>query len=781
MNERTALLAVCAEPAALVERSGVVVATSERLRNVLGPGAPPDALGPLIDRIAAGAARPIEFREAVLEAVREGRLFRRYASPAEPEGDDLEVLVLPQRGASPDDVLVVLRLPNRRMREQAIERRHERLALLGQMAAETAHELNNVLTTILGWSQLLALPRPGCTVEDLSEPAHRIEGGARKTQRIVSERMDIARGEDDRAAANVAAVARDAARIMAAECACRSIEVSVEVPEGLEARIRRTRLSQVLLNLLRNAVEALRRGGHVRLVGRADDGLVVLQVVDDGPGMDAATCARAFDPFFATRRGGDSSPVRVPVPFLSASLFRRWRFAVLSATLALAACSGGGAGGRAAAGETGPDGTAAAPSGSPGNDAGAPDARRTPAEVPTEEEPRPETRPGPPDGGSRFGIVPQLPEGIASLPRPGRPPLEPPDLGPPAAGQTVEVPAGLVLLGSWPGAPGRDSAKEVDLVPTRVPAFAIDRLPYPDDPAQPPVTNVTRAEAERLCAAAGKRLCTEVEWEYACKGPQSQTWPYGDDYDPGRYGGGPERLASSFGVLGMGAMYEWTAGDWKDPRGTAVPNIAPARGAHPEEGDAWTRRCAMRTGLDPTRGSPRLGFRCCSGPGYPLPYEVEPVRRAVRPAPLLNDAMLTRLVRLVPELWRVHEAPRIQAEDVLTRALLRSNRTEASGVGFSISIQPLYWIPRQGDELLVIAGRSGDDVFTAALYTTGLPDVYVHAASLVLTGVGPDGGIALFGGLRDRKLLGWGECDDCREGGSYELQDDGTIRIGHRW
>jgi hypothetical protein len=189
----------------------------------------------------------------------------------------------------------------------------------------------------------------------------------------------------------------------------------------------------------------------------------------------------------------------------------------------------------------------------------------------------------------------------------------------------------------------------------------------------------------------------------------------------------------------------------------------------------------MRTGLDPARGSPRTGFRCCSGQGYPLAYEVEPIRRAVRPAPLLNDAMLTRLVRLVPELWRVHEAPRIQAEDVLTRALLRSNRTDASGVGFSISIQPLYWMPRQGDDLLAFVGRSGNDVFTAALYTTAIPDVYVHAASLVLTDVGNEGGIALFGGLRDRKLLGWGECDDCREGGSYELQDDGTIRVGHRW
>ena len=455
---------------------------------------------------------------------------------------------------------------------------------------------------------------------------------------------------------------------------------------------------------------------------------------------------------------------------------------LLPAALGLlaATCSKGSSGGTAetGAGDGGPGGRSAPAA--EDDASGEPSPAVIPDEEPPEEAPRAETRPTP-DGGSPFLETPTLPAGVETLPRPGRPPLPPPDLGPPTAGGTIDIPEGLVLLGSWPGAVGRDPVKEVDLVPTRVPAFTIDRLPYPNDPAQPPATNVTRAEAEQRCRAAGKRLCTEVEWESACKGPQSQTWPYGDDYDAERYGGDPARVESAFGVLGQGTLYEWTAGDWKDPRGTAAPNIAPLRGAHPDDGDAWARRCAMRTGLDPARGSPRTGFRCCAGQGYPLPYEVEPIRRAVRPAPLLNDAMLTRLVRLVPELWRVHEAPRIQGEDVLTRALLRSNRSEASGVGFSISIQPLYWMPRQGDDLLVFVGRCGDDLFTAGLYTTALPDVYVHAASLVLTGVAQDGGIALFGGLRDRKLLGWGECDDCREGGSYELQDDGTIRVGHRW
>jgi hypothetical protein len=349
------------------------------------------------------------------------------------------------------------------------------------------------------------------------------------------------------------------------------------------------------------------------------------------------------------------------------------------------------------------------------------------------------------------------------------------------AGGIAAIPAGTFLRGSWPGPNGRDPRKEVDLVPTSVAAFEIDRLPYPDDPAREPLVNVTLHEAAARCATDGRRLCTEVEWEYACKGPQNQTYPYGDDYGDGRYAD-PSAVVSSFGVLQMTVRYEWTAGDWVDAKGATVGNVAPLRGAHPTDGAAAERRCANRTGLDPTRGSPRIGFRCCRGAGFPGAYEMEPTRRAFRPGPLMSDPAFARLVRSIPELARVHDDPRLQGDGVVTQAMLRSSLAEASGMGYSISVQPVLWIPVPGEELLGIVGRCGRDLFAATLYTTGVPGLYAHAASLVLTDVPDDEGIALFGGFRDRKLLGWGECDDCREGGSFEYhEEDGTITPGHRW
>ena len=51
--------------------------------------------------------------------------------------------------------------------------------------------------------------------------------------------------------------------------------------------------------------------------------------------------------------------------------------------------------------------------------------------------------------------------------------------------------------------------------------FYVDLLPWPDEPGAIPTTNVARDEAERLCESKGKRLCSELEWERACKGPSN--------------------------------------------------------------------------------------------------------------------------------------------------------------------------------------------------------------------------------------------------------------------
>jgi len=103
--------------------------------------------------------------------------------------------------------------------------------------------------------------------------------------------------------------------------------------------------------------------------------------------------------------------------------------------------------------------------------------------------------------------------------------------------------------------------------------YYVDLYPYPNEEGAIPQTNVTQAEAQALCDAQDKRLCTELEWERACKGPDNRLYEYGDRYQPGRCEmGRPARLVpggvnagcvSDFGVHDLhGGVWEWTSSPW---------------------------------------------------------------------------------------------------------------------------------------------------------------------------------------------------------------------------
>ena len=91
----------------------------------------------------------------------------------------------------------------------------------------------------------------------------------------------------------------------------------------------------------------------------------------------------------------------------------------------------------------------------------------------------------------------------------------------------VWVPSGLLRAGS--PIDEVPNVAEADLPGVDVPmaGFYIDLLPWPNEAGAIPTTNVTRDEAKRLCDSKQKRLCAELEWERACKGPDNLRYEYG--------------------------------------------------------------------------------------------------------------------------------------------------------------------------------------------------------------------------------------------------------------
>jgi hypothetical protein len=155
--------------------------------------------------------------------------------------------------------------------------------------------------------------------------------------------------------------------------------------------------------------------------------------------------------------------------------------------------------------------------------------------------------------------------------------------------------------------------------------FYVDLLPWPNEPNAIPTTNVTRDEAEQLCQTKGKRLCTELEWERACKGPDSTTYEYGDAYRKDVCGTGiaPEQAArrptgehapckSGFGVSEMhGGVFEWTSSTWGRGGGPSG-SLGVLRGGNSPAGEI-VGRCANSIARGPAKKSAIMGLRCCAG------------------------------------------------------------------------------------------------------------------------------------------------------------------------
>ena len=132
------------------------------------------------------------------------------------------------------------------------------------------------------------------------------------------------------------------------------------------------------------------------------------------------------------------------------------------------------------------------------------------------------------------------------------------------------IPPGTLIAGTPPDRMPRVADEEMAGEQVVMNGFFVDIHPYPNEPGAIPTTNVSQAEAEAFCVAQNKRLCTELEWERACKGPQNSTYEYGDTYRASVCATGTTRnlvptgvnagCRSAFGVHDMhGGIWEWTA------------------------------------------------------------------------------------------------------------------------------------------------------------------------------------------------------------------------------
>jgi len=182
----------------------------------------------------------------------------------------------------------------------------------------------------------------------------------------------------------------------------------------------------------------------------------------------------------------------------------------------------------------------------------------------------------------------------------------------------IMVEAGSFTVGSRQG----DSMRGFgDLTARRIPMdlFCMDIYEYPNSRGRTPKVRVTWAQARSLCRAAGKRLCTEREWERGCKGPTGTRFPFGNTYRDGtcnlsedgnaavKPSGRFDSCRSGFGMADLaGNVAEWTQDSWSDEISDKV-----VKGGSAEQ-DMYAGRCSARSNESSGTRDALIGFRCCA-------------------------------------------------------------------------------------------------------------------------------------------------------------------------
>lgn len=342
-----------------------------------------------------------------------------------------------------------------------------------------------------------------------------------------------------------------------------------------------------------------------------------------------------------------------------------------------------------------------------------------------------------------------------------------------AAVQRVVIPAGSFEAGSTPGDQGRDPTLEPTNLALELGEFSIDRYLYPNDPAKPAMVGVTRARAAELCQRVEGRLCTELEWERACKGPDKTTYAGGAAWDP-ECAKAPHTCASGFGVLGLGsALREWTASEVA-PIEKTLPKAAAVRGAQ-GKASGVDHRCAHRNAVDPTASADDLGFRCCYGPPNAAVIASPQWQQTFRRVEL-TPAQVAEMFASVPQLAKLSDKISFFKEpDDVNVVLTRGDAGVGQVPNTTFTTQPLLWNPVPGEELLIIVGKSQRDSFIVAFHR--LPDDrYRIGSSLIMEN--ERGPVVLgFNGYVRRKLA-WGIAwDRPAESGHITYRDDNRVVI----
>lgn len=186
---------------------------------------------------------------------------------------------------------------------QEIYHRTEKLVALGQLSAGIAHEMNTPLGSILGYARLLMKNKKLDARQ--KERLEIIAEQAKQSSAIIKGLLNFARQSNpslrNMKDTGINDILTDVLKLLQTEIEKHGIDVLTDFGEIPAIRIDVRQMEQAMLNIILNAIQAVKNDGEIRIKTFAENNSIKIEVSDNGPGIPEDVKPRTFDPFFTTK------------------------------------------------------------------------------------------------------------------------------------------------------------------------------------------------------------------------------------------------------------------------------------------------------------------------------------------------------------------------------------------------------------------------------------------------------------------------------------------------